>query len=143
MSRKKCSLTRNEWLLMCALWDAQQPMSVSDVMQKMASDVSWSYSTYQTQLSRLVDSGYLTYEKKGRTRYFYPAVPMDACVLEEGQNIRNRMPQEASNQLLLCMLKETRSISESEADELCRLVEELRQRSSARGESAHGKEERR
>ncbi|MBD5560611.1 MAG: BlaI/MecI/CopY family transcriptional regulator [Clostridia bacterium] len=124
--RKKLTLSNNEWQLMTVLWRADEPLIVSEIMDRLTGTVNWSYSTLQTQLTRLVDSGYLAYTKRGRTRLFYPAVPMEKCVAEENETIHSRMPEEATNQLLLCMMRDARSLTDEEADELEQLVEKLR-----------------
>ncbi len=128
MPRRKATLTKNEWALMSVLWKSDRPMVLSEIIAELKDEVTWSYTTYQTQLGRLAESGYLGYEKRGRMRFFYPAVEMDACIQEENRNISDRMTQEASNKLLLCMLRDAKGMTPEEAAELERLVDELKGR---------------
>lgn len=129
MPKKKATLTKNEWALMSVLWESGKPLVVSEIIEQLKDKVDWSYSTYLTQLGRLADSGYLKFEKRGRMRFFYPAVEMSTCIQEENRSITDRMTQEASNQLLLCMLRDAKGMTKDEALELEKLVDELRDRS--------------
>lgn len=126
MPKKKTTLTKNEWALMSVLWEANRPLVVSEIIDELKDKVSWSYSTYLTQLGRLTESGYLEYEKRGRMRFFYPAVEMDACIQKENKSISERMTQQAANKLLLCMLRDAKGLTKKEAEELERLVDELK-----------------
>lgn len=130
MPKKKSTLTKNEWALMSVLWESSKPLVVSEIIEQLEDKVEWSYSTYLTQLGRLVDSGYLKFEKRGRIRFFYPAVEMSTCIQEENKNITDRMTPEASNKLLLCMLRDAKGMTQDEASELEKLVDELRERSN-------------
>lgn len=123
----KQGLSKNEWVLMSVLWESDEPMVISEIIEKLEDRVSWSYSTYMTQLERLVQSGYLRFQKRGRTRFFYPAVPMEECVERENQGIADRMPRKASNQLLVCLLRDATGISADEISELEHLVEQLKE----------------
>lgn len=126
----KQGLSKNEWILMNVLWDSEEPMVISEIIDKLKDQVPWSYSTYMTQLERLVGSGYLKFQKRGRTRFFYPAVPMKECVERENQGISERMPERAANQLLVCLLRDASGVSPEEISELEHLVELLKEKNN-------------
>lgn len=128
MSRKKTNLSKNEWAIMSVLWDCQRPLVLSEIIAEMKDTVDWGYSTYQTQLRRLAQSGYLNFETRGHNRFFWPAVNRDECIMEEVQGIRDRLTPDVSNKLLLCMLREAEGLSPDEAAELNRLAGELAKR---------------
>ena len=51
---------------MKAIWDNTPPMSTNDVMKVVSQEKNWNISTLLTLLSRLIDRGFLTSEKRGR-----------------------------------------------------------------------------
>lgn len=130
MANKKTTLSKNEWTLMSVLWKSERPMVLSEVIDQLKDKVNWSYTTYQTQLARLAESGYVDFEKRGRMRFFYPVVKIDTCIQQENKSIADRMTQEASNKLLLCMLRDAKGMTKDEAAELERLVDELKDKNN-------------
>lgn len=132
MARKKTNLSKNEWAIMSVLWKSERPMVLSEIIEELKDKVDWGYPTYQTQLRRLADSGYLDFETRGHNRFFWPAVKPDDCIKEEVDNINNRLSPEISNKLLLCMLREAKGLTPEEAAELDRLVDELRNKENGK-----------
>lgn len=110
---------------MNALWDADTPLAVSEIVELLKDRVDWSYPTYTTQLDRLVKSGYLTFRKRGRTRFYFPSVDMQTCVARENESICSRMTPDASSELVVAMLRGKKRISHEDADRLRRLISEL------------------
>lgn len=125
LSNRKTTLSKNEWLMMHVLWQAPTSLAVSEIVELMKDQVDWSYPTYTTQLDRLVKSGYVSFEKRGRSRFYYPAVDMHTCVQRENASIRDRMTPAASSELVLAMLQGSEQISHEDAERLRRIIDEL------------------
>lgn len=132
MARKKTNLSKNEWSIMTVLWNSPRPLVLSEIIEELKDKVDWSYPTYQTQLRRLADAGYLNYETRGHNRFFSPAVNQSDCIREEANTINERLSPEISNKLLLCMLREAKGLTREEAEELSRLVDELGKRENGK-----------
>lgn len=125
MPRKKTVLSANEWKLMQVLWESDGPLSIAEIAQKLGDSVSWAITTYQSQIERLMRGGYVECERHGRMRLFHPAIDMQRCIQEEQLNLREKMPAEASAQLVLGLLRDAGSISHEQAQDLRRLIDEL------------------
>lgn len=125
MDSRKTTLSRNEWLIMHVLWEADGSLAVSEIVQRMKDRVDWSYPTYTTQLDRLVKSGYAAFEKRGRSRFYYPAVDMRTCIQRENASIQEKMTPAASSELVLAMLQGRKRISHEDADRLRQVISEL------------------
>lgn len=125
MSNRKTTLSKNEWLMMNVLWHAGTSLAVSEIVERLKDQVDWSYPTYTTQLDRLVKSGYLAFEKRGRTRFYYPALDMQACVERENESIQNRMTPAASSELVVAMLQGRERISHADAERLREVIRKL------------------
>ena len=64
-------LTEAEWRIMNVLW-GRHPASARDVMESLAGEVDWAYTTVKTMLTRLVEKGVLEAEMRANTAYYTP-----------------------------------------------------------------------
>ena len=119
----KTTLTNPEWAVMSALW-GKEPQTLSEVIRSMGDAVSWSYTTYATYLSKLCQKGFVGFEMKGRDKFYYPLVGMDACIRAESRNIFEKMSEVGAKQLLVCMIREG-NLSKEDQKELKELIDEL------------------
>jgi BlaI family penicillinase repressor len=62
-----------EWKVMKVLWQ-QHPASVRDVLEALAEDTGWAYSTVKTLLARLVEKGAVGVHKRANASLFEPLV---------------------------------------------------------------------
>jgi BlaI family penicillinase repressor len=63
---------------MKAVWP-RHPVTARDVVDALADETTWKPKTIHTLLSRLVQKGYLTTEKRGREYLFQPTVSEGEC----------------------------------------------------------------
>ena len=61
---------------MSALWQ-RSPATVRDVLEAVADDTDWAYSTVKTLLARLADKGAVAVRKRANTSLFEPLVSRD------------------------------------------------------------------
>lgn len=127
-------LTKNEWILMEVLWDSGEPLVISEIQERLPEDVAWSYSTLQTRLGRMVKKGYLTYVQRGRIRFFEPLVSREECIADEALSIEDRMTMQASNALLVHLMRNAKDVSTEEIAELEELIENLRKEAEEQGD---------
>ncbi|MEM7199065.1 MAG: BlaI/MecI/CopY family transcriptional regulator [Planctomycetota bacterium] len=66
-------LSDGEWTVMNAVWRGA-PATAREVLERIAADTGWAYTTVKTMLDRLVAKGALTAEKAGNTRRYAPRI---------------------------------------------------------------------
>ena len=76
--------------VMKAIWDNTPPMSTNDVMKVISNEKNWNISTLLTLLSRLIDRGFLSSEKRGRERIYYPQVEREEYMEYETKNFNQK-----------------------------------------------------
>ena len=101
--------------VMKAIWDNTPPMSTNDVMKVVSNEKNWNISTLLTLLSRLIDRGFLSSEKRGRERIYYPQVEREAYMEYETKN---------SFMSLVNTLYDNNDLSEQDMDELAQWLED-------------------
>jgi predicted transcriptional regulator len=79
MARNRQELTRLEWALMDALWEARQA-TASDLQKRLEPTQGWAYSTVKTMLDRLLDMGFVKARRVGNVYEYSPKVARPAAV---------------------------------------------------------------
>jgi BlaI family transcriptional regulator, penicillinase repressor len=64
-------LTKAEWQIMNALWEAH-PATAREVMEHLPKGVKWAYTTIKTMLTRLVEKRAVCESKQGNTSVYDP-----------------------------------------------------------------------
>ena len=73
------------------LWAADQPLTATEVADRIDPGRDWSLATVKTMLSRLAAKGALSHREDGR-RYFYsPAIERDSYVGLESRRFVDRL----------------------------------------------------
>ena len=73
------------------LWSSANPLTATDVADRIGSGRGWSLATVKTMLSRLSAKGALAYSEEGR-RYFYsPAIARDSYVGRESRRFVDQL----------------------------------------------------
>lgn len=119
----KDALTRQEWVIMEALWQ-KHPMFLSEIMQSMRTAVDWKKSTYSTYLKKLCETGYLGYETISGNRCYYPLVEREACIQNESRQVMSKFTAESAKLFLTCMIQQS-GLSGEEYQQLQALIEDL------------------
>ena len=77
--------------VMEVLWAAKEPLSATDIAERIDPERDWSLATVKTMLSRLAAKGALQYREEGR-RYFYsPAIARDSYVGKESRRFVDQL----------------------------------------------------
>lgn len=79
-------LPDSELKLMMIIWDAGEPVASPYILDKLVGEKTWAKTTVLNFLSRLVDRGFLTTEKRGRFHYFSPAVSKEDYLQMESRS---------------------------------------------------------
>lgn len=67
------SISDSEMEIMKVIWDGDSPVTSTELLEVFA-DKGWKAQTISTFLSRLVEKGILSSEKRGRANLYVPAV---------------------------------------------------------------------
>lgn len=103
------------------LWEAS-PATANEVVERLASRVTWSPRTIRTWLNRLVRKKALGYEEDGRMYRYFPVVDEAACVRAESRSFLNRVYGGALTPLVASFL-EDQELSAEDIAALRRLLE--------------------
>ena len=98
-------------------------MSTNDVMRVVSKEKNWNISTLLTLLSRLIDRGFLSSEKRGRERIYYPQVDRAEYMEYETKNFLKKLHKN-SFMSLVNTLYDNNDLSEQDIDELSNWLEE-------------------
>jgi predicted transcriptional regulator len=77
--------------LMEALWTAKQPLTATDIADRLSSSRGWSLATVKTMLSRLVAKGAITHREDGRRFLYSPALERETYVGRESRRLVDRL----------------------------------------------------
>ena len=92
----------------------------------VSNEKNWNISTLLTLLSRLIDRGFLSSEKRGRERIYYPQVEREEYMEYETKNFIKKLHKN-SFMSLVNTLYDNNDLTEQDMDELSRWLEEKKQ----------------
>ena len=108
-----------------ALWDAGEPLTASQVAERVDEEKGWSLATVKTLLSRLVAKNAIATQPDGRRFLYSPLIGREAFLGSESRRLLDRLfgGRAAS---LFAHLAEAEALSERELTEIEGLLRELR-----------------
>ncbi len=119
----KEALSRQEWVLMEALWQ-KNPLFLSQIMDMTANAIEWNKSSYLTYLKRMTDKELIGFTNISGNRCYAPLVKREDCIDSESSFILSKLTEDSTRLLLASMIKKS-GLSEKERDELLALIAEL------------------
>jgi len=119
----KEALTRQEWVLMEALWQ-RNPLFLSQIMDATSNAVDWNKSSYLTYLKRMTDKGLIGYTNISGNRCYAPLVKREDCIDSESRHILSKLTEDSTRLLLASMIQKS-GLSEEDRDELQALIAKL------------------
>lgn len=119
----KDTLTPNEWIVMNALWE-KSPLTLSEVIRRIGTRADWNYKTYQSYILILEKKGMVSAEKRGRDKYYSPAVSKAECVETEKKSLLGKLERDAVGMLIAGMVQDS-DLSATSYRELKDLLDEL------------------
>lgn len=107
------------------LWDAGEPLTASQVAERVGEEKGWSLATVKTLLSRLVAKNAIATEPDGRRFLYSPLIGREAFLGSESRRLLDRLfgGRAAS---LFAHLAEAEALSERDLTEIEGLLRELR-----------------
>ena len=77
--------------IMLAVWAAGEPVPSAYVQEKLRGSRDWALPAILTSLSRLVDKGFLSCEKRGKSNWYRPLISESEYKAAEGRGIIDRL----------------------------------------------------
>jgi predicted transcriptional regulator len=84
-------LSEAEWYVMEALWSAGQPLTATEIAERVARDRDWSLATVKSLLSRLLGKNAVEPRKDGRRFLYSPAIEREPYVADESRRFVGRL----------------------------------------------------
>jgi BlaI family penicillinase repressor len=84
-------ISEAELQVMEALWRASEPLTATEVADRIDAGRGWSLATVKTMLSRLAAKGALTHREDGRRFFYSPAIDRDSYVGSESRRFVDRL----------------------------------------------------
>ncbi|MFI3142006.1 MAG: BlaI/MecI/CopY family transcriptional regulator [Clostridia bacterium] len=115
-------LSENEWLIMNALWKAEN-FSLGEVFEEVNKSITWSKNTVHTYLTRMQAKGLVKIEKRSKKPYS-ANVSKQECADVECDALLHNVYAGQTSELLTAFLKKS-SITKQERDELLKLLDDM------------------
>ena len=119
----KDTLNPNEWIVMEALW-AKSPATLGETIDRIGSRASWNYKTYQSYMNVLEKKGYISSEKRGRDKFYSPAISREECITRESRAVLSKMQSDSVGLMITSMVREG-ALSRSDRLELLNMLEKM------------------
>ena len=110
--------------IMLAVWEAGEPVPSSYVQEKLRGRRDWALPSILTSLSRLVDKGFLSCQKRGKSNWYHPLVSEKDYKAAEGRGLIDRL-YGGSFTGMVASLCDGRAIDEDDLAQLRRYLDTL------------------
>ena len=110
--------------IMLAVWEAGEPVPSSYVQEKLRGRRDWALPSILTSLSRLVDTGFLSCQKRGKSNWYHPLVSEKDYKAAEGRGLIDRL-YGGSFTGMVASLCDGRAIDEDDLAQLRRYLDTL------------------
>ena len=110
--------------IMMAVWGTKGRVNSSYIQEKLKAHRQWTLPAVATALNRLVEKGFLTCEKAGRSNYYRALVSEEAYKAAEGRTFLQRLYGNSFTGMV-ASLYDSRAIGPEDLDGLRRFLDEL------------------
>ena len=110
--------------IMLAVWEAGEPVPSSYVQEKLRGRRDWALPSILTSLSRLVDKGFLSCQKRGKSNWYHPLVSEKDYKAAEGRGLIDRL-YGSSFTGMVAALYDGQAIGDSDLEQLRKYLDEL------------------
>lgn len=109
--------------VMQAVWRSEQPVSTSALNERLNECRPWNVSALQTLLNRLIARGFLSTEKRGKSRWYEALIRESDYLASENKSFLERL-NSSSLTKFVATLYDSKGITESDLEELHRYIDE-------------------
>jgi BlaI family penicillinase repressor len=131
VSRESPQPSDAEWKVLNALW-RKHPASARELLQALAAETGWAYTTLKTVLTRMEDKGFVRTEMRGNTAWYEPAIERRSAQRDAVRTLIERVFEGAAGPLLAHLFEGER-LSASERRKLEDWVAEVERKEAKRG----------
>ena len=124
MSQATKRLGDGELDIMLAIWGTNGRVNSSYIQEKLKAHRQWTLPAVATALNRLVEKGYLSCEKEGRSNYYRPLISEEAYKAAEGRTFLEKLYGNSFTGMV-ASLYDSRAIGPKDLEELRRFLDEL------------------
>ena len=110
--------------IMLAVWEAGEPVPSSYVQEKLRGRRDWALPSILTSLSRLVDKGFLSCQKRGKSNWYHPLVSEKDYKAAEGRGLIDRL-YGSSFTGMVASLYDGKAIGKEDLAQLRQFLDEL------------------
>ena len=107
--------------IMLIIWEAKEPVSTGDIMEKLEGNKSWHISTVLKLLSRLSERGFIKNEKQGRFNRYTALVDEEEYRERETKSFMEKLHGN-SFQSLVASLYNSHSITNKDIEEIAEIL---------------------
>ncbi|HET9356422.1 MAG TPA: BlaI/MecI/CopY family transcriptional regulator [Sphingomicrobium sp.] len=118
-------LSDAEWDVMEVLWSAGQPLTATDIAERVPATREWTLATVKSLLSRLLAKRAVKPNKDGRRFLYSPAIAREPCVADESRRFVGRLFGGRLSPLFAHMAEEE-ALDEEDIAAIETLLKELR-----------------
>ena len=126
MNRKETNITKSEQKLLHLLW-REGPMSVMQITGQLEQETGWSKQAVISFLKRMEAKGLVTYEQKGRTRYYLPIHSEEAVAKKERSTFLQNFYHGRLGLMISAMVQEN-ALSQEDIQEIRKVLDALQPR---------------
>ena len=117
MSQATKRLGDGELDIMLAIWGTNGRVNSSYIQEKLKAHRQWTLPAVATALNRLVEKGYLSCEKEGRSNYYRPLISEEAYKAAEGRTFLEKLYGNSFTGMV-ASLYDSRAIGPKDLEEL-------------------------
>lgn len=126
-SNKRPKISDTEWEVMRVIWDAPEPLTAGEIIEKLADANHWRPKTVRSFLNRLVAKGVLSAEKRTfravERLHYIPLFERDELLAGKQKSLLRRFFG-GTVQSMLAGFIESGDLSEAELGELRKMIDE-------------------
>lgn len=132
MNRSMKRLPDAELEIMNVLWEAQCPLSRTDVEGALAHNKEWAPTTVLTFLARLVEKGFVSCEKRGRFNMFSAYISKNEYLEWENRTFLDRFYGSSIKNFVECACNGN-NVSDEDISELSRFLAGMNMENELKG----------
>jgi len=110
--------------IMEIIWESEEAISVSDVVQVLSQKRKIAYTTVMTIMGRLVDKGILTRKLSGSSYQYMPKVSQEKFIAKSVHNIFTTAVSTLGQEAVTYFVKEIKRLNPKKRQELLKMLDE-------------------
>lgn len=123
MKKEHVVLQPSERVLMEQLWE-EEPLTVTTLFHRLNEKCSWSKSTVNTMLKRMVEKNLIRFEQGEKAKLYYSNVKRGQADFAETDNLLQRIFNGSVSMMMSTLLNE-KKLSNEEIEELHKLLDKM------------------